>query len=92
MTVLDEKCIRLISDAGVVGDYSNARIFVYNTSSGANTGIFDADGTTATNQRLVSFNATRGLIIQLVIAWSTRFAAVEAVRATNNAQNPANVT
>ncbi len=73
-------------DAGVVDDYSNAHIIVQNTSSGIITGIQNAHGNYATDQQLLTLNATQGLKIVLVLAWSTRYLQVEAVTPGDNSQ------
>ena len=74
-------------DAGVVGDYSAAQIIVQNTSSGIITGIQNANAIYATNAQLLNFNATQGLKIVMVLAWSTRILYVEAVPPTDNSQH-----
>jgi hypothetical protein len=71
-------------DAGVVGDYGNARIIVRNTSSGVIAGIQDANGNYASDKQLITLNATEGLTIQLVIAWSTRILFVDVVLAQDD--------
>jgi hypothetical protein len=81
----ERACIILI-DAGVVGNYSDARILVQNTSSRIITGIQDANGIYVTNQQLPTLNATQQLKIIYVLAWSTRFLLVEAVSPGDNSQ------
>ncbi len=67
-----------------MGDYGNARIIVQNTSSGVITGIQDANGNYASDEELMTLNATEGLTIQLVIAWSTRILFVDVVLAQDD--------
>jgi hypothetical protein len=81
----ERACIILI-DAGVVGNYSDARILVQNTSSGIITGIKDENYNYVTDQQLSTLNATQRLEIIYVLAWSTRNLVVEAVSPGDNGQ------
>ncbi len=85
MSFHERACIILI-DAGVVGNYSDARILVRNTSSGIITGIQDAYGNYVTDRQLSTLNATLGLDIIYVLAWSTRYLLMEAVSPGDNSQ------
>ncbi|CAF1289121.1 unnamed protein product [Adineta steineri] len=67
--------------AGMVGDYGNAGIFVRNTTSGVITGIQKSDGTYVSDGELPSLNATTGITIQIVLAWSTRVVIVQIIPA-----------
>lgn len=58
-------------DIGVVGDYTNTRIFVQNTPSGIVTGIQDENGNYITDDPIMTLNATNDLYVQIVLAWST---------------------
>ncbi len=62
-----------------MGDYSNAHIFVENTSFAYKTGIRDANGTYVTNQQLSTLNVTQGVQVIFALAWSTRYLQMEAV-------------
>jgi hypothetical protein len=73
-------------DAGVVGNYSDAHIIVQNTSTGIITGIQDAYGNYTTDQQPLTLNATQGLKIVIVLAWSTRYLVIEAVTPGDNSQ------
>ncbi len=73
-------------DAGVVGDYSNARIFVRNSSLRYKTGILTTDKGYISDEQLSTLNATEGIIITVVIAWSTRLLFAEVVSTENNSQ------
>ena len=61
-------------DAGMVGDYKNARIIVQNTSNEYTTGIVNMTST---------MNATEQIKIRVVLAWSTRIVFIEIVTADN---------
>ncbi|CAF3778309.1 unnamed protein product [Adineta steineri] len=67
--------------AGMVGDYGNAGIFVRNTTSGVITGIQKSDDTYVSEGELPSLNATTGIKIQIVLAWSTRVVIVQIIPA-----------
>jgi hypothetical protein len=62
-----------------VGDYGNASIFVRNTSSGIITGVMDKFGTYVSDEEIPLLNATDGIAIRLVLAWSTRMILIEVV-------------
>ena len=61
-------------DAGMVGDYKNARIIVQNTSNEYTTGIVNMTST---------MNGTEQIKIRVVLAWSTRIVFIEIVTADN---------
>ena len=61
-------------DAGMVGDYKNARIIVQNTSNEYTTGIVNMTST---------MNATEQIKIRVLLAWSTRIVFIEIVTADN---------
>ena len=73
-------------DAGMVGNYSNAQIIVRTTSSSSITGITNAQGNYTTDQSPLTLNATQGLRIVIVLAWSTRILQVEAVPSNDTSQ------
>jgi hypothetical protein len=77
-------------DAGVVGNYGNAGIFVHNTSSGVITGIQDVNNNYVSDAQLQTLNATEGLKVIAVIAWPTRILFVDVVSAENNSQSGSN--
>jgi hypothetical protein len=79
----EHACITF-TDAGVVGNYADARIIVRNASSGIITGILDSNFNYVTNQQLPTLNATEGFYIFAVIAWSTRILFVEVISAQKN--------
>ena len=70
----------------MVGNYSNAQILVQTNSSSYITGIANAQSIYATNQSLSTLNATQGLQIITVLAWSTRLLQVEAVTPNDTSQ------
>lgn len=63
----------------MVGNYGEARIFVRNHTSGYITGIWNSDYNYVFNVRMPTLNATNGLFVIAVIAWSTRILFVEVV-------------
>ena len=71
-------------DAGVVGDYTKAQIIVRNSPSGLVTGIVDANNIFISEQQLSTLNATKGLILVMVLAWPTRLLLGEVISAGNN--------
>ena len=66
-------------DAGMVGDYSNARIFVRNTSNEYKTEVLNANNVAITDGQLSTLNGTKGVELMTVLAWSTRICFVEIV-------------
>lgn len=66
-------------DAGMVGNYGEARIFVRNHTSGYITGIWNSAFYYVFNAGMPTLNATDGLFVIAVIAWSTRVLFVEVV-------------
>lgn len=72
------------ADAGVVGNYKDAKILVTNTSSGIITGIKDYHDQYVSDQNLPTLNATKGLEIVRVLAWPTRFLILEVVSNESN--------
>ena len=78
-------------DAGIVGDYGKARIFVRNTSSNIITGIRDRSYTYVTDAMIPLLNGTEGIWIQIVLAWSTRIVSVEVVQSEGNLLSGFNV-
>jgi hypothetical protein len=71
-------------DAGMVGNYGNARIFVQNTSSGVITGVQNSFGIYANDEQMLLLDGTTGVTIQIVLAWSTRALLVEVVTANGS--------
>lgn len=71
-------------DAGVVGDYSKAQIFVRNSPFDLITGVLKADYNFITDEKQEILNATVGLAVFLVAAWPTRLAFVEVVSVDDN--------
>lgn len=76
----------ILADAGVVGNYGDARIMVQNTPTNVKTGIKDANQNYLTDQQLSTLNATEGIRINVVSAWSTRLLFVEAIPTGDNTQ------
>ena len=68
----------------MVGDYGNAGIFVRNSKSGVITGIKKSDGTYVYDGEMPSLNATTGLTIVMVLAWSSRFVSAEIIPANGS--------
>lgn len=66
-------------DAGVVGDYGNAGIIVQSEASAIITSIYDASGYYLFDFTLPYLNATDGVYIVPVLAWSTRVLFAEVV-------------
>jgi hypothetical protein len=71
-------------DAGVVGDYANAQIIVRKSSSGYITRIVDVNGERISDEQLSTLNATEGITIIAVTAWSTRLFFAEVVSTVDN--------
>jgi hypothetical protein len=67
-----------------VGNYANARIIVRNTSSAIVTGIQNLNGEYVTDEQLPTLNATEGLLVTAVLAWSTRILFVDVVSAIDD--------
>ena len=83
---LHEHVYMIFVDAGMTGDYSNAQILVRNYQGGYTTGIQDANGNYATDQQLATLDATEGLQITFILAWSTRHLQIEAVTPGDTSQ------
>lgn len=71
-------------DAGIVGDYSKAQIFVHKSSLNHYTGIIDDAFGYITDEKLLALNATSGIHIMAVLAWPTRLAFVEVISTDDN--------
>ncbi|CAF1174551.1 unnamed protein product [Adineta ricciae] len=65
--------------AGVVGDYSSARIIVRTASNTAVTGVASQSGVYISDTQQATLNATLGIRLTLVAAWSTRLFIAEAI-------------
>lgn len=85
LSMYDQVCMFFI-DAGMVGDYSNAQIIVQSSTTTSVTGITDSTLTYATDQLVLTLNATNGLNIIYVLAWSTRYLQIEAVTPEDTSQ------
>ena len=68
----------------MVGDYGNAGIFVRNSKSGVITGIKKSNGTYVSDGEIPSLNATTGLTIEIVLAWSSRWVTAEIIPANGS--------
>jgi hypothetical protein len=75
----------------MVGDYGNAGIFVRNSKSGVITGIQNSNGTYVSDGEMSSLNATTGLTIVMVLAWSTRLVSAEIIPANGSILDGLNV-
>ncbi|CAF1571493.1 unnamed protein product [Adineta ricciae] len=73
-------------NAGVVGDYGNARIIVRNSSSVIITGIKNKNGNYITNAQISTVNRASRAKIIVVLAWSTRLLYVNVIPAEDNVQ------
>jgi hypothetical protein len=72
-------------DAGVVGDYKNAQIFVRNNPGGFKSGIIGNDGYYITEGEELNVTAAGEFPVVLVTAWASRIVFVEVVSGTDNA-------
>ena len=73
-------------DAGMVGDYSKARVLVLNASSGIVTGLQYANNQYLSYNPLPIVNVTQGININIVLAWSTRLLVVEVLPHNSSAR------
>ncbi|CAF4998618.1 unnamed protein product, partial [Rotaria sp. Silwood1] len=80
---VDEKVVH-VPYAGVVGNYSDARILVRNNPQGFITGIVGDDGYYITDGQELNITAAGVFLIILVTAWASRTILVEVVSAENN--------
>ncbi|CAF4884024.1 unnamed protein product, partial [Rotaria sp. Silwood1] len=80
---LDEK-VAHIPYAGVVGNYSDARIFVRNNPQGFISGIVDNDGYYIKDGQELNVTAAGAFPIILVTAWASRMIIVEVVSGENH--------
>ncbi|CAF3570870.1 unnamed protein product [Rotaria sp. Silwood1] len=80
---LDEK-VAHIPYAGVVGNYSDARIFVRNNPQGFISGIVDNDGYYIKDGQELNVTAAGAFPIILVTAWASRIIIVEVVSGENH--------
>ncbi|CAF3277535.1 unnamed protein product [Rotaria sp. Silwood2] len=80
---VDEKVVH-VPYAGVVGNYSDARILVRNNPQGFITGIVGDDGYYITDGQELNITAAGVFPIVLVTAWASRTILVEVVSAENN--------
>ncbi|CAF1407557.1 unnamed protein product [Adineta ricciae] len=76
----------LLADAGVVGDYGEARIIVRNSSSGIITGIKDENGTYTTDAQTLNITRGFGGQVVIVLAWTTQLLSVNVIPAEDNIQ------
>ncbi len=67
----------------MVGDYGNARIIVQNTSNDFKTGVIQGEDGFISDTELSTLNATEGIYIMAVLAWSTRIFFVEVITTDN---------
>ena len=70
----------------MVGNYQNARIFVQNSPSGILTGVLDAQTEYISDKQLSTLDATAGIRLVRVTAWSTRILFVEVISPDDNTQ------
>lgn len=63
----------------MVGNYQAANIIVRNSPSGIITGIQNANGDYATDDELLTLNATEGCQVVIVLVWPTFLLWVEAI-------------
>ncbi len=66
-------------DAGMVGNYGEARILVRNVTFGYTTGIQNGNDMSVFEEEMPTVNGTEGVAIFIVTAWSTRFLSVQVV-------------
>jgi len=66
-------------DAGVVGDYKNARIFVRSSASGIITEVIYKGNGLVSDKEISTLNATESVTIHVVLAWATRILVVDVV-------------
>jgi len=68
-----------LSYAGVVGDYSTARIWVRQTSTGIITGIQDSNGNYVVDDKIATLSAAQGITVKIVTAWASRYFFVDVI-------------
>lgn len=74
----------LFLDAGVSGNYGEARILVRDIPSIFKTGIWNMDREYVFNEEMPSLNVSDGVSIIAVLAWSTRILHAEVVSIEND--------
>ncbi len=67
----------------MVGDYGNAKIIVRNTPNLNKAGVADANGAYIDDDNSSILNATEGIQIRNVLAWSTRLYTIKVVSINN---------
>ncbi|CAF1268301.1 unnamed protein product [Rotaria sordida] len=70
-------------DAGVVGDYKNARILVRNSSTGLVTGLANGNGFYISNGEYLNLTKS-GVFPVLVMAWASRIVIVDVISGKDN--------
>lgn len=75
---LEAKSCSIFPDAGMAGDYGEARILVRNTASEFATGIFDGDSDVF-DENEPTVDGTKGINVRPVLAWATRVLFVEVI-------------
>ena len=66
-------------DAGVIGNYAEARMLARRTPSGIINGIQDANGNYVNDTVVPTLNVTEGTQVVLVLAFATRICYIEAI-------------